>query len=109
MPVWRNESKAPALSPLLNEYREYRRTQVGVADSTLGRDIDTGQCFLQHLRRRRRTLKEASLSDIDKFIQKVAGRVSKRKVVDVCSSLRVFLRFLHMTGRLKTDLASGVM
>jgi len=27
----------------------------------------------------------------------------------MCSSLRVFLRFLHTTGRLRTDLASGVM
>jgi integrase/recombinase XerD len=27
----------------------------------------------------------------------------------MCSSLRAFLRFLHTTGRLQTDLASGVM
>jgi integrase/recombinase XerD len=109
VPAWRNESGTPALPPLLNEYCEYRRAHNGVAESTLERDIDSGQKFLQHLRRKRRTLDRVTLVDIDRFIEKVAERVSKSKVVDVCSSLRAFLRFLHMTGRLKTDLASGVM
>jgi integrase/recombinase XerD len=109
VPAWRSESATPALPPLLNEYCEYRRAHNGVAESTLERDIDTGQKFLHHLRRKRRMLDRVALVDVDGFIEKVAERVSKSKVVDVCSSLRAFLRFLHMTGRLKTDLASGVM
>lgn len=47
--------------------------------------------------------------DIDRFIQKSAEHLSKAKVVDICSSLRAFLRFLHTTGRLQTDLARGIM
>ena len=109
VPAWREQFKKPALHPLLNEYCEYRRSDVGVAEGTLVRDIDTAQQFLQHLRRRQHTLDTLALPDIDRFIQKVAERFSKSKVVDMCSSLRAFLRFLYATKRLKTNLASGVL
>jgi site-specific recombinase XerD len=109
VPSWRNEPEALVLPPLLNEYCEYRRAHVGVAKSTLERDVDTAQLFLQHLRRRQRTLARAALVDIDGFVRKTSERLSKAKVADICSSLRAFLRFLLTTGRLSTDLASGVM
>jgi integrase/recombinase XerD len=109
VPPWRSEPEARALPPLLNEYCEYRRTHNGVAERTLDRDIAIVQQFLQHLRRGRRTLDRVALVDIDRFIEKAAERVSKGKVVDICSGLRVFLRFLCTTGRLQTDLSSGVM
>jgi integrase/recombinase XerD len=109
VPMWRSQPGRPTLPPLLNEYCEYRRAHVGVAESTLKRDVDTVQHFLRHLHRRRRTLDRVALVDIDRFIEKNAERLSKAKVVDVCSSLRAFLRFLQTTGRVKTDLASGVM
>lgn len=109
VPAWKNKPEAPALPPLLNEYCEFRRAHNGVAESTLDRDIDTAQKFLQHLRRRQRTVGTAALADIDRFIEKAGEHLSKARVLDVCSSLRAFLRFLHTTGRLKTDLAAGVM
>ena len=109
VPTWKNEPEAPVLPPLLNEYCEYRRVHVGVAESTLERDISTVRQFLQHLRRRQSTLDKVALVDIDRFIEKAAEHLSTAKVVDICSSLRAFLRFLHTTGRLQTDMASGVM
>jgi integrase/recombinase XerD len=109
VPTWRNKPAAPTLPPLLNEYCAYRRSHNGVAESTLERDIDTAKQVLQHLRLRQRTLDLVTLVDIDRFIQKAGEHLSKSKVVDTCSSLRAFLRFLHATGRLKTDLASSVM
>jgi integrase/recombinase XerD len=109
VPAWKDRREPLALPPLLNEYCEYRRAHTGVAESTLTRDVDTVQRFLQYLRRRRRMLDHGTLVDIDGFIRKNAERLSKAKVADICSSLRMFLRFLHTTGRLRTDLASGVM
>jgi integrase/recombinase XerD len=109
VPAWRNEPEVPALPPLLIEYCEYRRAHNGVAESTLERDIDTVQKFLQYLRRTQRQLDSVALVDIDGFIAKLAERLSKAKIVDMCSSLRMFLRFLHTMGRLQRDLASGVM
>jgi site-specific recombinase XerD len=109
VPVWKDSPEPLALPPLLNEYCEYRRAHAGVAESTLARDIDTVQQFLQYLRRIRCRLGRVALVDIDGFIQKNAHRLSKARVADICSSLRAFLRFLYTTGRLRTDLASGVM
>ena len=109
VPMWRNEPEAPVLPPLLSQYCEYRRAHAGVAESTLKRDIDTVQRFFQHLRRRQCTIDKVALVDIDRFIEKAAEHYSKAKVVDVCSSLRAFLRFLYTTRRHQTDLASGVM
>ena len=109
VPAWKDQPEPPGLSPLLNEYCAYRRAHAGVAESTLMRDVDTVQQFLQSLRRRRRMPDRVSLVDIDGFIRKCAERLSKAKVADICSSLRAFLKFLHATGRLRADLASGVM
>jgi integrase/recombinase XerD len=42
-------------------------------------------------------------------VRELATRLSKRTVADTGSSLRGFLRFLRMTGRLTADLANGVV
>jgi integrase/recombinase XerD len=109
VPAWKDKPEPQILPPLLNEYCEYRRAHAGVAEGTLTRDIGTAQQFLLYLKRRRRVLDHVALVDIDAFIQKNAQRLSKARIVDICSSLRAFLRFLHTTGRMPTGLASGVM
>jgi integrase/recombinase XerD len=109
VPEWRERIEKPPLHPLLVKYGEYRRAHNGVADSTLVRDLDVAKRFLKHLRQRRRSLLRVGLVDIDQFVAHRATHVSKSAVVDICSSLRSFLRFLQTTGRLDSDLASGVM
>ena len=39
----------------------------------------------------------------------LSTRLAKRTVADTCSSLRAFLRFLRITGKLSVDVASGVI
>lgn len=109
VPAWRKPREKPKLNPLLSEYAEYRRAHNGVAESTLVRDLDIAQQFLIHLRERRRRVVQTRLVDIDVFMVKQANHVSKSSVVDRCGSLRAFLRFLQITGRVKSDLANGVM
>ncbi len=108
-PPWRVKSEAPPLPPLLGEYRQFRKAHCGVSDWTLRRDIDTAGAFLALLRNRRRPIEHTSLKDVDAFVSKTAARFSTSTVADTCSSLRAFLRFLHATGRLASDLAGGVM
>ena len=108
LPPWR-EKHAPPLPPLLNGYCHYRRAHNGVSERTLVRDIETARGFLGQLRRGRKTIARASLTDVDAFVQKLATRLSKRTIADTCSSLRAFLRFLWMAGRLTADLANGVI
>jgi integrase/recombinase XerD len=109
VPAWHGEPKTRALSPLLHEYREYRRAHNGVAETTLIRDLDVAQRFHQHLRDRRRTIHTPRLVDLDTFVTELATRVSKSTVADDCSSLRSFLRFLQTTGRVDADLAKSVV
>lgn len=108
LPPWRDKH-APSLSPLMEEYCHYRRAHNGVSESTLVRDVETAHGFLAQLRCRRKTFVQATLTDVDAFVRKLATRLSRRTVADTCSSLRAFLRFLLMTGRLQADLASGVV
>jgi integrase/recombinase XerD len=108
-PPWRVKSEAPPLPPLLGEYRLFRKAHCGVSDWTLRRDIDTAGAFLALLRSRKRPIEQTSLKDVDVFVNKAATRFSTSTVADTCSSLRAFLRCLHATGRLASDLAGGVM
>jgi site-specific recombinase XerD len=105
---WR-EKHTPTLSPLLNEYCQYRRVHNGVSENTLTRDMDTARSFLSQLRLQAKSVKQTTLSDVDSFVKNRATRVAKRTVADTCSSLRAFLRFLQITGKLSADLASGVI
>lgn len=108
LPTWR-EKHVPSLSPVLKEYCHYRRAHNGVSDRTLVRDVETARGFLGQLRRETKSIKVATVADVDAFVRKLATRLSRRTVADTCSSLRAFLRFLQMTGRLPTDLAGGVI
>lgn len=109
VPPWRDPQAPAPLPPLLNEFCQFRLIHHGVAKGSLWRDIDTARGFLMLLSRRHKALERATLADVDVFVQEVASRVSKCTVVSTCSSLRVFLRFLQMTGRLPRDSAQGVM
>ena len=108
LPPWRDK-QAPQLSPLLKEYCHYRRVHNGVSDGTLVRDVETAGGLLEQLRRENKSVRLATLADVDMFVQGLATRLSKRTVADTCSSLRAFLRFLKMTDRLPADLAGGVI
>jgi site-specific recombinase XerD len=108
MPPWRDR-RPLLLSPMLKEYCHYRRVHNGVSERTLVRDVETARGFLVQLTRGRKSIQTAALTDVDTFVQRLSTRLSTRTVADVCSSLRAFLRFLQMTGRLVTDLASGVI
>lgn len=108
LPPWR-EKRAPKLSRLLEEYCHYRRAHNGVSERSLVRDVKTARGFLGQLHRDAKSVRVAALPDVDTFVRELGARAGKRTVADTCSSLRAFLRFLKMTGRLPADLAGGVI
>jgi len=108
LPPWRDKS-APSLSPLLREYCHYRQVHNGISKSTLVRDVETARGFLVQLRRRSKSISQATVTEVDTFVATLATHLCKRTIADTCSSLRAFLRFLEITGRLPADLASGVI
>jgi site-specific recombinase XerD len=108
-PPWRQKSESVQLSPLLMEYCQHRRSDCGVAAATLQRDIKTATAFLSLLQSQGKNAARARAEDVDTFIFELSQRISKRTVANMCSSLRAFLRFLRLSGRLHHDLATCVM
>lgn len=108
LPQWR-EKPTQQLPPLLNEYFKYRRLHNGVSDGTLTRDIETARSFLLQLRSKMKPVERTTLNDVDAFVRNLSSRLAKRTVADTCSSLRAFLRFLQITGKLSADLAGAVI
>ncbi len=108
IPLWREAHEKRPPVPL-QEYCQYRRSHNGVSERTLARDVETASAFLRQLRLRKKPIERAALADVDALVRTFSARLSKRTVADNCSSLRAFLRFLHTTGRLPVDLASGVI
>jgi site-specific recombinase XerD len=108
LPPWR-EKYTLSLPPLLSEYRKYRRIHNGVSEGNLKRDLETARSFLGRLQSKTKPVEQATLADVDAFVRNLTIRLAKRTVADTCSSLRAFLRFLQITGKLSTDLAGAVM
>jgi integrase/recombinase XerD len=106
LPEWQPPAAPAALSPLLAEYVAYRQARCGVSPTTLRYELPAVDEFLEMLRVRGRRLGSIRTSDLDAFVTKLGRRLSRRTLRDVCSRLRAFLRFLHVTGRGGGDLAS---
>jgi len=109
VPQWTPPVAGPTLPPLLQEYVHYRRQHRGVAASSLRSEVQYLARFVAWLRTRRRPLVRLTLTDVDEFIGVLRARMSRKSVAAVCSMLRAFLRFLHASGRLPTDLATSVL
>ncbi len=109
VPPWRPPPLSKRPSPLIQEFREYRRAHCGVADGSLVRDMTTASAFLKMLRARDRRVFDVRVCDVDHFVETLSARLSRRTVAGLCSSLRCFLRFLHVSGRIRVDVASTVV
>ena len=109
-PRWEAAPELRSLSsPLLEEFAEHLVRHRGNPVVTRKKKLAHITGFLTFLHGRRRQVAELSLSDVDAFVVVCRQRYARTTVADICSSLRGFLRFLHITGRLATDLAPSVM
>ena len=109
VPPWREKRSPAKLSPLVAAYRRHRLIHCNVAEGTLQRDLEMAKGFLRLLRSQGKTASRATVADVDRFILQLSERVSRRSLADRGSSLRSFLRYLRMTGKLPRDLAREVM
>lgn len=105
---WAPVGGVPApVAPLVREFAEHQRRHRGLTEPSLRKQQAHVAMFSAFLHRRRRRL--PALRDVDAFVAVCARRYARVTVADVCSSLRAFLRFLHATARLPSDLASSIM
>jgi site-specific recombinase XerD len=109
VPAWAPAAR-PSVprDPLLVEFAEHQRRHRGTTGGTIAKQLDHTAAFLAFLRRRRRHLDRIQLRDVDAFVVLSRERYATTTVADMCSSLRVFLRFLCATHRLHFDIATSV-
>ena len=108
-PPWKEERPSSGVRPLVRQYCEFRRHHRGIAESTLRVEAPWITAFLDHLDAARRPTSRIRLVDIDAFVMALRPRLKPRTIAGICCSLRSFLKFLTMTGRLRHDLACGVV
>lgn len=101
---------APTFRPLLEEFREHFVRHRGVAPITARRTLERVEAFLRFQGARRRPAARPRLADVDAYVLKLrSDGFSGRTIKQVCSAVRAYLRFLHVTHRLPRDLAASVI
>jgi len=110
VPAWKLLEAPPTVRvTIVREFIEYRRKHAGVSTTTLHKDRSTSLEFLQFLRLRKRTYQKVRLPDVDAFVAKLRQRMDVVAVARQLCSVRALLRFLHVSGRLRFDLAISVV
>lgn len=109
VPAWAPPKIRGTLSgPWFQEYRAFRRAHSSVQDHSIERELVDVDAWLRFLRARRRKLRAVRIADVDDYMLQLRGRLAVATVARALTSLRLFLRFLHLTGRLRYDIASSV-
>jgi site-specific recombinase XerD len=81
----------------------------GIATRTIRSDVAIASEFLSFLRVHGRRATSARVTEIDGFVLHLTSKGAKKTVAGNCSTLRAFLRFLHLSGRVRAELASFVV
>ncbi len=106
----RNEHER-SVNAVLVDYEDTLQRQRALARATIVCRIDEARRFLQQLPGSdlRASLAAVSIESIDRYIKARAGGMVRSTCRGLCINLRSLLRFLHSTGRMPRDLASGVI
>jgi site-specific recombinase XerD len=104
------QSKSPPelVGPWFGEYRAFRHAHVSTLDQSISRDLSDVAGWLRFLRTRKRPLRAVRISDFDAYVLHLQPSLAPATVARILTSLRLFCRFLHSTGRLRYDLASSI-
>lgn len=95
--------------PWFAEYRAFRRAHSSAQEDSIERDLVDVDAWLRFLRARKRKLRTVRVADVDAYLLQLRRRrLAVATVARALSSLRLFLRFLHLTGHLRYDIASSI-
>ena len=93
----------------MQPFADYLRAVRGNPTRTIDKKIKHLAAFDRFCRSRGRASSPIRLTEIDAYIVACARRLARRTISDICSTLRTYLRFLHITGAMDADLAASVM
>ena len=108
LPPWRMPTTEPPASPLDQAFVAYLHEVRGNPPTTIRKKLAHVSMFDSYLRSRGCGSSTASLLEIDAFVVTCRTRYARRTVADICSTLRGYLRFLRVSGRIQNDLAGSI-
>lgn len=108
VPKWTGERPVRRRPALIERFLEHRSRYRGIVERTRQLDGRYAPAFIKFLVSRRRTVRTMRIVDIDAFVISCAKTLRAKTVAGICSALRSFLRYLHMVGASKVNLALHV-
>ena len=109
VPPWQDTVPSPRrLPPLIKEYVSYRSIQLGQNPSRERRDAADVCRWHQFLGSRRKRMLRVQIKDVDEYLGYRRSHFALATIGNRMSSVRQFLRFLHVSGRLRFNLAEAV-
>ena len=108
LPSWR-PTPPPRVDHRFQAFADYLRDVRGNPTGTVHKKLCHLTAFEQFRRTRGSTRLLIQLSEIDTYIVTCRRRFARTTVADICSTIRGYLRFLHVTGRATVDLSRSVM
>ncbi len=110
MPPWGPiECQPPPVVGVLREYATHLTRHRGNPEASVRKMLYHIGKLLDHLVASGKSLRQMRLPDIDAFLIRCAQVYSRATVADIASSVRSFLRFLLVSGRIDLDLADAVI
>jgi integrase/recombinase XerD len=111
VPAWQPSRTLDARDELLREYAAYRQRYRPLAQHTLMDELRLLALFRRwfHRTRPREALRRLRPADLDGFITYMAKSAGSSQLSITATALRMFIRFLHATGKIPTDLAPHVV
>lgn len=114
LPQWPPES---AFSPeeiscrrLWAEFSEWQRVERNLAPKSILDFKSELHCFLRwRLARGAGDISALTIAEIDAYFAERAPKLRRRSIKDTAQRLRVFVRFLHATGRVPSDMSARII
>jgi integrase/recombinase XerD len=109
MPNWRSPRAAPAFPPKFQPFADYLRALRGNSGRTIRIRLRMITAFEEYRRSHGGADTSISLAEIDSYITFCRRNSSRRTVASICSAIRAYLRFLHITREMDVDLSASVL
>jgi integrase/recombinase XerD len=110
MPPWKPiERQPPPAVAVLRDYAAHLTRLRGNPEATVRKKLNHIGKLLDHLGASGKSWRQMRLPDIDAFLIQRAHGYSRATIADIASSIRSFLRFLVVSGRIDVDLADAVI
>ncbi len=96
-------------SPLVVEFAHFLNEVRGNPESTIRKKSNYISQFLVFLKKENRRVARIRLVDVDAYVLVCGKRYARATTADICSTIRVFLGFLHTTDRIPVNFSPSVV